>query len=136
MANKPTVRVSTDEDGPYIHELLKGMGFTIEGLDWSSVGSYWLVAEIDGKVVGCIQIIGGKPVGWLHLLSYDQSLSQQAAARTIKALVESGNGGLAMLGASAVMAVVPFELKSWKSVIKHRGGAVVSSGNIIAKRLR
>lgn len=136
MGNKPVVRVSTDEDGEQIHELLKGMGFTIDGLDWSSVGSYWLVAEIDGKMVGCIQIIAGKPIGWLEMLSYDQSLGDMEKARTVKTLVEGGNGGLAMLGCTAVMGTVPFELKSYKKVLKRRGAVIVSSGNIFAKRLR
>ena len=43
---KPTIRVSKDEDGKRIHELLQHMGFAIDGLDWSGVSGYWLMASV------------------------------------------------------------------------------------------
>ncbi len=133
---RPAVRVSTDADGEHIHELLQGMGFTIDGLDWSQTGGFFLVAEMDDRIVGSVQLIVGKPIGWIELLAYDQSLGHVARARTVKALVDNAVGGLGLFGASAVMGYIPFDLKSYKRVVKKRGGVIVNSGNLFAKRLR
>lgn len=132
---KPTIRVSRDADGERIHELLQGMGFSIDGVDWSTVGSYWLIAEVEDRVVGCIQFIAGKPVAWVELLAYDQSLGHVMQAKVVKALVENAVGAAGMFGAGALMGSIPFEMKSYKRVVKRRGGVMVSSGNIFAKRL-
>ncbi len=132
---KPTIRVSEDGDGERIHELLRGMGFTIDGLDWASVANYWLVAETEGRIVGCVQFIAGKPVAWAELLAYDPALGHVMRAKVVKALVENVIGAAGMFGATAVMGSVPFELKSYKKIIKRRGGVMVASGNLFAKRL-
>ncbi len=132
---RPIIRVSEDDDGPYIHGLLAGMGFTIDGLDWSGTAGFWLIAEIGDQIVGCVQLIAGKPVGWLELLAYDQELSDRNRAKVVKGLLEGGMGGLGMFGASAVMGSIPFEHKSYKAIVKKRGFVIVNSGNLIAKRL-
>ncbi len=41
------VRLARDADGPRIGELARASGFGLEGIDWSSVHPFWLVAERD-----------------------------------------------------------------------------------------
>ncbi len=40
-------RLAQDADGPRIGELALASGFGLEGIDWSSVHPFWLVAERD-----------------------------------------------------------------------------------------
>ncbi len=130
------VRVATNEDGPRIGELAASSGFAIEGIDWSRVHPFWLVAERDGgTIIGALQIILSCPIGWLEILSVDPALSHIQRAKTTKLLVESGLLSLKRFGAQIAMWSVPFELKSYKKALKKRGAVVVSSGNQMAKVL-
>ncbi len=129
------VRVATNEDGPRIGELAASSGFAIEGIDWSRVHPFWLVAERDKTVIGALQIILSCPIGWLEMLSIDPELSHIQRAKTTKLLVESGLLSLKRFGAQVAMWSVPFELKSYKKILKKRGAVVTSSGNVLAKVL-
>lgn len=129
------VRVATNEDGPRIGELAASSGFAIEGIDWSRVHPFWLVAERDRTIIGALQIILSCPIGWLEMLSVDPELGHIQRAKTTKLLVESGLLSLKRFGAQVAMWSVPFELKSYKRILKKRGAVVTSSGNQMAKRL-
>ena len=96
---------------------------------------FWLVAERDKIIIGALQIILSCPIGWLEMLSVDPGLSHIRRARTTKALVNSGLLSLKRFGAQVAMWSVPFELKSYKKILKKRGAVVTSSGNQLAKLL-
>ena len=127
------IRLAKNEDGPHIGELAKQSGFTV-GVDWSEVHPFWLVAE-DDKIVGAIQIILAKPMGWLEMLVLDPDLTQLARARVVKRLASAGMTALKRFGAQIVMFSVPFEEKTYKKILKKRGAVVTSSGSVLAKRL-
>ena len=129
------IRLATNEDGPRIGELARQSGFTVDGLDWSEVHPFWLVAERGGEIVGAIQIILAKPIGWLEMLVLEPDLSDISRARVVKALVEDGTTALRGFGAQVAMGSVPFELKAYKRVLKKRGAVVAFSGNTMIKRL-
>ncbi len=42
------VRLAQDADGPRVGELARASGFAVDGIDWSSVHPFWLVA---GKAI-------------------------------------------------------------------------------------
>ncbi len=128
------IRLAQNSDGPRIGELAKHSGFTVDGLDWSEVHPFWLVAE-DEKVIGALQIILAKPIGWLEMLVLDPDLAELARARAVKHLAAAGMTALKRFGAQLVMFSVPYEEKSYKKVLKKRGAVVTSSGNVLAKRL-
>ncbi len=128
------VRLAQDVDGPRIGELAKLSGFTVDGLDWSKVHPFWLVAE-DEKIVGALQIILAKPIGWLEMLVLEPDLTELARARAVKKLAAAGMTALKGFGAQLVMFSVPFEEKSYKKALKKRGAVVTSTGNILAKLL-
>ena len=69
------------------------------------------------------------------MLSVDPELSHIQRAKTTKLLVESGLLSLKRFGAQVAMWSVPFELKSYKKILKKRGAVVTSSGNQMAKVL-
>ena len=128
------IRIAQNEDGPRIGELAKQSGFTVDGLDWSEVHPFWLVAE-DEKIVGALQIILAKPIGWLEMLVLDPELTELARARVVKQLASAGMTALKGFGAQLVMFSVPYEEKSYKKALKKRGAVVTSSGNVLAKLL-
>ncbi len=129
------VRVATNEDGPRIGELAASSGFAIEGIDWSRVHPFWLVAEREGEIVGAIQIILAKPIGWLEMLVLEPDLADIARARIVRRLASAGMTALKRFGAQLVMFSVPFDEKSYKRALKKRGAVVTSSGNVMTKKL-
>ncbi len=128
------IRLATNDDGGRIQELLTEGGFTVEGLDWSDIEPYWLVAE-EEQIIGCIQIILAKPVGWLEFLGLEPSLGKKRKARAMKALVSHGAALLKGFGAQLAMGTVPEDLESYLTVLRHRGAVVTSRAVIVAKRL-
>lgn len=64
---RPIIRRANDSDGPGIERLVTETGICASGLDWSSIDGWW-VAEIEGTLAGCIQILMGKPLAFVgHL---------------------------------------------------------------------
>ena len=131
-----TVRLARDADGSAIAGLARRGGFEIDGLDWSDIEPYWLVAGDRERIIGALQIILGKPIGWLEILVVDKELDHRMTAIAVKALVERGMTLLAGFGASAVMGSVPDDLRDYMDVIERRGGVTQSHGTLFSKRLR
>ena len=129
------VRLAQNKDGDDIHGLVSSSGQEISGLDWSDIYPYWLVVEMDGRIVGCLQVCAGKPMGRLDWLAYDQGLSHQSRARVIKIMVDQGFLVLKLHGAQIVACMVDFEDKAFKRILKKRGGVVMVTGNLIVRRL-
>ena len=129
------VRLAHDEDGPRIGELARASGFGIDGIDWSSVHPFWLVAEKDGEMIGAVQLILAKPIGWIEMLVLDADLTTRQQAMAVKTLVDRSLLSLKVFGAQLAMWSVPHELKGYKRVLERRGAVVTSTGNVMAKRL-
>ena len=127
------IRVAKNQDGSRIGQLAQQSGFAVD-MDWSEVHPFWLVAE-DEKIVGALQIILAKPIGWLEMLVLDPNLTPLARARVVKRLASAGMTALKRFGSQIVMFSVPFEEKAYKKILKKRGAVVTSSGNVLAKRL-
>lgn len=105
-------------------------------LDWTDIYPYWLVAEKGGEIVGCLNVALSKPVGRLDLLAIDESLSSHARGKAVRGLIMQGIATLKADGAQVALSIVPFELKSFKRVLKkHFGSEVVEQGNAIITRL-
>ena len=130
-----SIRMAQNTDGETIQGLVQHAGFTIDGIDWSDVYPYWLVAETGGLVVGCIQVLPGKPIGHTGMLAVRLDHVPREKARAVKKLVIAAMAVLKQGGAQLAMGVVPFELRSYKRALKNRGAVVVSRGNVLAARL-
>lgn len=129
------LRLANNLEGARIAELLLQNEFTIDGLDWTEVYPHWLVAEDGESIIGCVQIILSRPVGWLELLSLEPALGRKRKARTVKALVSHGAALLKGFGAQVAMGSVPDGLESYMTVLLRRGAVVTSRGFMVAKRL-
>ncbi len=134
------IRLAQNEDGPRIGELARASGFGVEGIDWSQVHPFWLVAERETptrgeSVIGAIQIILAKPIGWLEMLSLDPDLTHREQAMAVKALVLRGKLSLRVFGAQIVMGVVPSEMAGYMRILEKRGAVDTGSGHTFAIRV-
>ena len=126
------IRLARNEDGPRISDLV----FQPLDLDWSDVYPYWLVYEKDGDIVGCLNVSLSKPIGRLDFLGLDDSLNSHARGKVVRELVFQGIATLKADGSQACLSVIPFELKSYKRILKKHFNAIVAGqGNMIMKRL-
>lgn len=127
------IRLAQNEDGERIKVLVEPQ---IQSLDWSDIYPYWLVAEKDGKVVGCLNVATSKPIGRLDCLAVDPTLGPHAKGRVVRALILQGLATLKQDGASASVSQIPFDLKAYKRILKkHFGAVVIGQGNMILRTL-
>ena len=132
---KINVRLAQNEDGDTIHDLLHSDGLNLEGLDWHDIYPHWLVAEMGGGIVGCIQVLLGKPVGFIEFMATAKVLSHRDRAGVAQALYDQSLAALKTYGAQMIAGTIPLEMKAWKRVVKRRGGIVLSTGNTLIKRI-
>jgi len=126
---------ATAGDAEDMVRLMKDAGFDImPGLDWTDVYPFWLVAKIDERIVGCIQIVPTKPYGYLEFLSAESGLDHQIRARVLKKLAEQALAYLQLYGTQVAAFMVPFELKGYKRILRRKGAVTVQSGNMLALR--
>lgn len=127
------VRLATDEDGLRIKELQPA---GIEGLDWSNVHPYWIVADHDGRTVGCLNVAISKPIGRLDFLAVDSTLRPHARGKVVRALIIQGLAALKSAECSASISQIPFDLRAYKRILKkHFGAVVIGQGNMVLRGL-
>ena len=130
-----TIRLAQNSDGPRIGELVWESGYMVEDVDWTDIYPYWLVADVDGRLAGGLQVLPGKPMGRLELLAVEDALPHRTNALVVKSLILAGMATLTKAGAQLASGFIPFEYKSYKRMLKKRGGKVVAQGNMIESRL-
>lgn len=99
LKDKVKIRLATNEAGPLIAEVLKANGIEIPGANWDSVFPHWLIATVDDEVIGCIQVMPAKPIGWLEFLYVKPSSSFKFRAIAIRKLLYQGLATIKMAGA-------------------------------------
>lgn len=129
------VRLATNSEGTRILELLTHAGFKVDGLDWSKIAPFWLVAEMNGQVLGCIQVCLGLPIGRAELLAVDPNVTHVLRALLVKRLIYGALSTIKASGAQAATSLVPFEMKSYKKILKKMGCVSMGAGNEMAKLL-
>ena len=105
----------------------------MDGLDMSELYPNWLVAVIDGDVVGCIQVLPAKPVGYIDFMAADKALDSKTRVRVFKKFETQCYAVLKANGSQAATYFIPFELKSYKRILKKRGAVVMASGNMLTR---
>jgi len=131
------IRAGLNAEGDRVRDLVVQGGYNVAGLDfdWSDIEPYWLVAVVNGKIMGCLQLCPGKPVGRMELLSVEQGLGPRGRAVLVKGLVYDGMAALKFSGSQAVACLINFEEKGFKRILKKRGAVVLTSGNLLIRRI-
>lgn len=135
-ADKVSIRLAKNEEGTEIYDLVRENGFKIDGLDWSDIYPFWLVAENkEEKIIGCLQVCVSRPIGHIEMLSVKPDVIPMEKAIVVKSLLIAATITLKKGGAQLASGMIPFEMKSYKKLLKKRGCVVIASGNLMVKRL-
>lgn len=135
-ADKVSVRLARNDEGNEVSDLVNKSGFKIDGLDWSNIHPFWLVAtDSEDKIVGCVQVCISRPIGMVELLSIDLDVTPIERAVIVKSLLIAATLTLKKGGAQLASGMVPFEMKAYKKILKKRGCVTIASGNLMVKRL-
>ena len=119
----PFVRLAQPNEGPLLHHLALASGkWEIEGLDWNfDPFPYWLVAELDGEAVGCVQMCPSRPFAFLEFLSLLPGLSQRDKGIVVRDMCNAARQRCKSMGAQFVSLTVQPDLDNWVRVLERRG---------------
>ena len=137
MKPQITIRLARNDEAEIIRLLVSEFhNYDFSDINWASIEPYWLAAEYDGEIIGCLQAMHGLPFGVIGFLSFIDSLNPMQTARASKLLIGTAISSLTMAGVSALFTAVPFEQKQFKKLIKkHWYGEVYKPANVMIKRL-
>ena len=97
--DRVVVRLALDDTGLAIAEILKANGPVA---DWAKVFPGWLIATVDDEIIGCCQVLIGKPAGFLEFLAAKPTTAFKFRAIAIRKLLLAGMATLQHGGASYV----------------------------------
>jgi hypothetical protein len=135
MTKLPKVRFAEDAEGEAVRQIVKGQHGVSGALKWDRINPFWLVAELDGRIVAALQTCPSRPVGRLEMLSLDRNLTVRQHAAVFKALVLAGMGLIKGHGAEQVQIFVPEDLTEYRTFLEGRDAVVVDTGFMLAKQL-
>lgn len=120
------IRPATRADGLAIEALLESEKINIGGIDWSDNEHFWNLAVIDEEIVGCIQVIGSRPVGYIGFLAVAKKVRKHSV--TFK-LCESAFAALREMGVLAVTYFVSHDMSQddWEKVVRRVGSITLHS---------
>jgi len=131
----PIITIATNDEGDQVQALVESNGFHVDGIDWSDIQPWWLVAKQDEEIIGTIQVCPGKPIGRIEMLATKTSLSPLHKAQVAWRLNIAGMTTLKRAGSQLVSSMVSFDNKNVKKMMKKRGWTTMSTGNIMLKRI-
>ena len=108
---KVVVRFARNKDGPRIGEMQAAefVGWDVPQLtdvDWSKVDN-WLVAEVEKKIVGCLQLCHGRPIGYTELLCVDRNFPASVIVSAVDNLIGRAHLELIKAGSQSMMGCAP-----------------------------
>jgi hypothetical protein len=131
-----TIRPAYNAEGHDLARLAKTAGFNLPDLDWSLVSPYWLVAEYEDRLIGCIQLCPSVPIARLEMLCMETDLPHRVKALAVKSLLIDGCAALVKMGAQYVSGLVDEGLAGYERVLKKRGAFLQSKGHLYLMKVR
>lgn len=136
MKNDLTIRLARNGDGETIKNILARAGFGgLDSMRWDNIYPYWLVAERDGLILGCLQMAPSRPVAWLEYLGVEQEISLRDRTKVVRQLLQQGGESMKLHGANRVIGFIPFKERMYKKILKRNGLRVVASGNMLGMEI-
>lgn len=125
------IRVGTPNDGPAIERLLKIGGTELPGIQWEDNYPFWVVAEKNEKIIGCMQIMGSRPVAHGAFFVVHPDHRNSSAAWKIYQYALSN---LRAMGIAAISFFVDEDNQSYKDMIERHGSEVITTRGFIYYR--
>jgi hypothetical protein len=129
------VRFARDGEAMLIAQMVHASHDAVPNVTWTNVYPYWMAAEHEGEVVGCVQLCYSIPIGRMEFMSFLPDLPFRTRAMAVKALLNLGELTLKKTGAQVVAGTLGFDQKSFRDILKAQGATVAMSGNILTKRV-
>jgi N-acetylglutamate synthase-like GNAT family acetyltransferase len=130
--------MAKNSDGDAVAGLMDACGFfqwENWAIDWSDLEPNWIVAEHDGKLLGCIQVVPAKPIGRMEILAVDPALGMKTKGAVVKKLTDHAIATNWMYGAQAVSSMIPYDLESYFGVAMNRDWISIDEGHMVMRRL-
>jgi hypothetical protein len=131
LRDRVKIRLALDEAGPAIGAILEEHG--VQGLDWSRVFPHWLIATVGDDVIGCVQVLPSRPIGYANFLHVKKSAPFKHRAIAVDKLVLAALSSIQTYGAQWACANVA-EAK-FVDVLKRRNFVQVNETAQMMKRL-
>lgn len=135
LRERVQIRLALDEAGPLIAEVLKENGIEIPGADWNRVFPHWLIACDGDQVIGCVQVMPAKPIGYCEFLFAKPSVSFKLRAIAIRKLILQGIATVHLGGASYCACTVDTKNQKFLGVLERMNCSKVHDGMVMVKRL-
>lgn len=135
LRDKVKIRLAADGAGHMIAAVLKGNGIELPAADWSQLGGNWLIATLDDEVIGCLQVLPGKPVAWCEFLYAKKSAPFKFQAIAIRKLIAAGMATAYHGGAQYVAGMVDSRNAAFRDVLKKLNFVQLNTHTMMAKSL-
>lgn len=129
------IRLAVDEAGPLIAELLKENGIEFPACDWARVFPSWLIATQKDDLIGCLQVMPVKPIGYVNFLHVKPSASFKMRAIAIRKLALAAISTMHYAGVHYVAGFVSPENKRFLNVLEKLKFAKLASGLIVIRQI-
>ena len=134
-----TVRAAEDAEGEAIHALVDAStaqyGYTIPACSWARVKPFWYVAEIQGELLGAVQICIGWPVGRVEMLSIRPGLSHTKTAKVVKALLYHAFHAMKLDGTTLICSLVAESQTDFIRILERWGFRFAAKGKMLYYQL-
>lgn len=132
-----SVRYARNSEGMAIAQMVHTCHTGVPNVSWTAIYPYWLVAEKDGEVIGCVQLCYSAPVGRLEFMSFVEGLPYRTRALAVKSMLMLATLTLQKAtGASAVAGCLAFDQGRFKEILKAEGCRVVMSANVMVRTIQ
>lgn len=85
LRDRVKIRLAPDDAGVEIGKILEEHGIT--GLSWERVFPNWLIATEGDNVIGCVQVLVGRPMGYANFLYAKKSAPFKMRAIALRKLL-------------------------------------------------
>jgi hypothetical protein len=129
---KVPVRFAHDGQAMQIAQMVHTCHVGIPRCEWKKIYPYWMVAEHDGEMVGCVQLCYSSPIARLEFMSFVPGLAFKTRAIAVKGMLMMAARTLKKTeGVTAVAGTLDFAQKSFRDILKDEGCRVALSGQVL-----
>lgn len=135
LRDKVDIDLAQNDEGDDIAAVLLANDVEFEA-DWSTVFPHWLVATVEGRIVGCCQILVSKPIGYIEFLFVHPETPFKLRAIALRKLLLGGISTLHRAGCQYVGGAVDTKNKKFANVLADLKFFRAGSADLLVKRLR
>ena len=130
------VRIAENADGKRIEALFKVNNVVFPLANWEEVSPHWLVATVDGQLIGCVMVVPAKPIGLVEFLLLHPPTKFKLRAIAMKKLALAAAITLREYGCAYLSCVVVDDNQPFMAVLEKYGFRKAAPATVMVKRLK